>query len=273
MARKARENFRPLNDALDIIDLGHQAYLPVLELQRALRLQRLQGSVTSDILLLVEHDPVYTLGRGTTSASLPLPLDELRRRGATVEEVERGGDVTWHGPGQLVGYPIIDLSRHREDLHWYLRTVERSLIDALAALEITAGINPGRTGVWTRGRKIASIGIHVKQWVTMHGFALNVDPDLAWFELIVPCGIQGVDMTSIERELGPAPGGSHWDAARAAVSQAFGAAFSRELRTGAPRELGPVASMLNPQGFVPGRSVAPQDLRPDPVRGNASPHG
>lgn len=187
---------------LDVVDLGRRPYLETLELQRALRLGRVDGSLPNDLLLLVEHDPVYTLGRGTEATSLPLPAAALEARGATVVEVERGGDVTWHGPGQLVGYPILHLSAHREDLHWYLRTLEGALIDALEQLGIPAERVPGKTGVWTRGRKIASLGIHVKQWVTLHGFALNVDPDLAWFEAIVPCGLHGVTMTSVANELG-----------------------------------------------------------------------
>ena len=121
-------------------------------------------------------------------------------------EVERGGDVTFHGPGQLVGYPILDLASTRHDLHWYLRQLEETLIAALAALGIGGGTAPGLTGVWTSGRKIASIGIHVKQWVTFHGFALNVTTDLRCFDLIVPCGIHGVAMTSVAGELGARDG-------------------------------------------------------------------
>jgi lipoyl(octanoyl) transferase len=216
---------------VDVIDVGGQDYGDVLEMQRALRLGRLDGSVPQDVLLLVEHDPVYTLGRGTHRASLPRSESELRARGADVVEIERGGDVTWHGPGQLVGYPILDLTKHREDLHWYLRTLEQALIDALGGLGIAAERNPGKTGVWTRGRKIASIGVHVKQWVTLHGFALNVDPDLSWFDLIVPCGIQGVEMTSVRRELDtPVSGDALWQQAHDAVMTAFAAAFDREPR-------------------------------------------
>lgn len=189
---------------LDVVDLGRRPYLETLDLQRALRLRRVDGSLPNDLLLLVEHDPVYTLGRGTEPSSLPLPAAALEARGATVVEVERGGDVTWHGPGQLVGYPILHLSAHREDLHWYLRTLEGAIIEALGLLGIPAERVPGKTGVWTRGRKIASLGIHVKQWVTLHGFALNVDPDLAWFGAIVPCGLHGVEMTSVAAELGGA---------------------------------------------------------------------
>lgn len=186
---------------LNVVDLGRRPYHELLKLQRELRLARIDGTLASDTLLLVEHDPVYTLGRGTLASSLPIPVEALRARGADVVEIERGGDVTWHGPGQLVGYPIMHLSRHREDLHWYLRAIEQSLIDALESLGLPGERIPGKTGVWTRGRKIASIGIHVKQWVTLHGFALNVEPDLSWFETIVPCGIAGVVMTSVEREL------------------------------------------------------------------------
>jgi lipoate-protein ligase B len=125
----------------------------------------------------------------------------LRARGADVIDIERGGDVTWHGPGQLVGYPILDLTRHRADLHWYLRTLEAALITALAEFDVSANRVTGKTGVWVGHRKIASLGVHVRRWVTLHGFALNVQPDLEWFTAIVPCGLAGVDMTSIAREL------------------------------------------------------------------------
>jgi lipoyl(octanoyl) transferase len=173
----------------------------VLELQRELRRRRIEGELDEDVLLLVEHPPVITLGRGTRPSSLPIAPAELERRGVEVFEIERGGDVTFHGPGQLVGYPILDLRGHRQDLHWYLRSLEDVLIQALGALDIEADRNPGLTGVWTAGRKIASIGIHVKQWVTLHGFALNVTTDLDPFDLIVPCGIRQVVMTSVAAEL------------------------------------------------------------------------
>jgi lipoyl(octanoyl) transferase len=186
---------------LRIEDLGRRPYGEVLELQRDLRRRRIEGALGEDVLLLVEHPPVITLGRGTRPSSLPLAPTELERRGVEVFEVERGGDVTFHGPGQLVGYPILDLREHRQDLHWYLRSLEDVLIQALGGLDIEADRNPGLTGVWTAGRKIASIGIHVKQWVTLHGFALNVTTDLDPFDLIVPCGIRQVVMTSVAAEL------------------------------------------------------------------------
>ena len=210
---------------LIVRDLGRRAYGEVLELQRGLCRQRIAGEIDEDILLLVEHDPVVTLGRGTRAESLPLPQPELERRGVEVFEVERGGDVTFHGPGQLVGYPVLDLRQHREDLHWYLRRLEAGLIGGLGRLGVAAGPNPGLTGVWTRGRKIASIGIHVKQWVTFHGFALNVSTDLSYFDLIVPCGIRDVIMTSVAAELGRADSAVLWEETRQAVIAGMGEAL------------------------------------------------
>jgi lipoyl(octanoyl) transferase len=197
-------------------DLGRRPYGEVLELQRNLCQRRIAGEITEDQLLLVEHNPVVTLGRGTRPESLPLSAADLERRGIPVYQVERGGDVTYHGPGQLVGYPILDLREHREDLHWYLRRLEAGLIAGLDRLGIQAGPNPGLTGVWTRGRKLASIGIHVKQWVTYHGFALNVNTDLSYFDLIVPCGIRDVIMTSVAQELGRTDSGL-WEETRHAI--------------------------------------------------------
>ena len=209
---------------LVVQELGSRPYAEVLELQRSLARQRITGELGEDLLLLVEHEPVVTLGRGTQPQSLPLSASELNRRGVQQYEVERGGDVTFHGPGQLVGYPILDLREHREDLHWYLRTLEEALIRGLEALTIPAERNPGLTGVWTRGRKIASIGIHVKQWVTYHGFALNIHTDLSYFDLIVPCGIQDVVMTSVAMELGRTDR-SLWREARQAIVEGLGQAF------------------------------------------------
>ena len=197
-------------------DLGRRSYGEVLELQRSLCRQRIDGELADDLLLLVEHESVVTLGRGTRPGSIPLRPVEFARRGIELFEVERGGDVTFHGPGQLVGYPIIDLRRHREDLHWYLRRLEAGLVQALDILGVSAGINPGLTGVWTGGRKLASIGIHVKQWVTYHGFALNVTTNLDYFDLIVPCGIKDVIMTSVAQELGRTDA-ALWEETRHAV--------------------------------------------------------
>jgi lipoate-protein ligase B len=217
-----------VSSELEVVDLGQLGYLESLDLQRRLRMARIDGTESNDILLLVQHEPTYTLGRSTKESSLPIDREQLRLRGATVVEVERGGDVTWHGPGQLVGYPIINLSEHREDLHWYLRTLERALISALVELGVSGNVEAGKTGVWVEDRKIASIGIHVKQWVTLHGFALNVAPDLSWFDSIVPCGLPGVTMTSLRAELGNESGdGELWQRATGEVVSALSSAFNQ----------------------------------------------
>ena len=205
-----------MNRRLDVRRLGRVHYGEALAIQRRLADERIAGAIP-DTLLLLEHPPVVTLGRGTKESSLPLQPDALRRQGVDVFEIERGGDVTYHGPGQLVGYPILDLQGLRPDLHWYLRQLEEALIQAVAGFGITAERNPGYTGVWTQGRKIASIGIHVRQWVTWHGFALNVTTDLSAFDLIVPCGIKDVVMTSVVRE-SPAAAGMAKDTLDAAVA-------------------------------------------------------
>jgi len=184
------------------VTLGRLPYGDALELQRSIARDRISGTIPQDVLLLVEHPPVVTLGRGTKEKNLVSSPEFLQSKGVELFEVERGGDVTFHGLGQLVGYPIIDLKRHREDLHWYLRKIEEGLINTLADYGIPGERNTAFTGVWTRGRKIASIGVHARDWVTWHGFALNVTTDLSYFDLIVPCGIDGVVMTSIARELG-----------------------------------------------------------------------
>lgn len=191
-------------EELWVVDLGTRRYGEVLELQRAVARARISGDIEQDVLLLVEHPPVVTLGRSSKDAHLLANAEQLAARGVELFEVERGGDVTFHGPGQLVGYPIIDLKRHKQDLHWYLRQVEEVLIRALGHLGIGGERVPRYTGVWTRQRKIASIGVHARDWVTWHGFALNVATELSYFDLIVPCGIPEVTMTSVQRELGRA---------------------------------------------------------------------
>ncbi len=215
---------------LEVIQAGRVPYGEALEWQRRLARDRIAGRLPNDVLLLLEHPPVITLGRNSHAEHV---LADSVGGGIEVFEIERGGDVTYHGPGQLVGYPIIDLTNHRQDLHWYLRTLEQALIAALARLDIPAERKPGYTGVWTRGgeRKIASIGVHVKQWVTWHGFALNVTTDLTAFDRIVPCGIAGVEMTSVEKEGGGGKGeAALWGETVRAVIQAFESAFNLTAR-------------------------------------------
>ena len=208
---------------LHVANLGTMRYAEALDYQREIARQRISGELDQDILLLVQHPPVVTLGRSSKQKNMISSPEFLASKGVELFEVERGGDVTFHGPGQLVGYPIIDLTRHKEDLHWYLRSVEEALINALERTGIRAERNTGFTGVWTQGRKIASIGVHARDWVTWHGFALNVTTDLTFFDLIVPCGIDGVVMTSVQKELGP--GAPDMALVEKTVAAAFGDVF------------------------------------------------
>ncbi|MEP6729100.1 MAG: lipoyl(octanoyl) transferase LipB [bacterium] len=191
-----------------VCNLGTLPYGEALELQRAVARARISGAFDQDLLLLVEHPPVVTLGRSSKEQHLLASPAMLAARGVELHEVERGGDVTFHGPGQLVGYPIIDLKRHKKDLHWFLRRVEDAIIGSIAPLGVIGERNVGYTGVWTGGRKLASIGVHARDWVTWHGFALNVTTDLSYFELMVPCGIAAVEMTTVSDELRRARGDS-----------------------------------------------------------------
>jgi lipoyl(octanoyl) transferase len=169
-----------------LIIAGQVPYTRAWEWQRSLLKARLQNPALDDVLLLLEHPPVYTLGQGGDSSFLK--FDPIQT-GAEIHRVERGGEVTYHCPGQLVGYPILNLRHYQQDLHWYLRQLEEVLIQAIAAFGIKAERIAGLTGVWVDGYKVAAIGIKASRWVTMHGFALNVCPDLTGFEQIVPCGI------------------------------------------------------------------------------------
>ena len=193
---------------LYVVDLGTMSYAEAWDLQKQVAQARIAGEIEQDVLLLVEHPPVVTLGRSSKEAHLVASRELLAERGVELFEVERGGDVTYHGPGQLVGYPIIDLKRHRQDLHWYLRQLEEAIIQGVAPFGVRGWRHQGFTGVWTgeegQPRKLASIGVHARDWVTWHGFALNVATDLSAFDLIVPCGIPTVSMTSMSRELGDA---------------------------------------------------------------------
>jgi len=181
---------------LEVATPGRVPYAEAVGWQERLVDRRLAGG--RDALLLLEHPPVYTLGRGAD----PIYLGGAATGGVPVVRTHRGGQVTYHGPGQLVGYPIVDLRAFRTDVRWYVTMIEDVLIGALGTFGIGAGRREGFRGVWVEGRKIASIGIAVRRWVAWHGFALNVADDLAPFARITPCGISGVEMTSVTREGG-----------------------------------------------------------------------
>ena len=187
-----------MNKALEWRWLGRMNFAEALALQEELVAKKRENRDTIDELLLLEHEPVYTIGRTPDQSSLV----DAAHLSHPLFAINRGGQATYHGPGQLIGYPIIDLRRCGQDLHRYLRWLEDLLIQTLAIYEISARTRPGLTGVWIDRRKIASIGVGVRHWITMHGFALNVCGDLAPFARIIPCGIQNVTMTSIEKETG-----------------------------------------------------------------------
>ena len=191
---------RPLRAAW----LGRIAYAPAFDLQRALADRRANGEI-DDTLLLLEHDAVYTLGRRATDGEVLLDARALAARGIAVERTDRGGRVTYHGPGQLVGYPIVDLGQNG-DLVAYVRTLERALIATVAEFGIDGGTIDGLTGVWVGDSKIGAIGVHVSRGVTTHGFALNITADLDAFNGIIPCGIVDRGVTSIEALTGLRPG-------------------------------------------------------------------
>jgi len=205
---------------MDLRRLGLVSYREAWALQNRLADARRMG-LAPDTLILLEHPHTYTIGRSGTRDHVFLTEAELAARGITCLDVDRGGDVTYHGPGQLVGYPIVDLGP-RPDVGWYLRHLEDCLIETLADFGIAAGRLSGYTGVWIGVRKIAAIGVKVSQGVTTHGFALNVTTDLSLFTHILPCGIPDKGVTSMAVELGHAP-------AMMAVEDAVGAHFSKRF--------------------------------------------
>jgi lipoyl(octanoyl) transferase len=204
-------------------DLGRIGYAEAFDLQRTLVERRKRGEI-SDQLLIVEHPHVVTMGRNGHDANVLASPELLERAGIQFHRTDRGGDVTYHGPGQIVGYPIVDLREWKRDVVAYVRAIEQVIIDALAEFSIDAKRVDGSTGVWTDRGKIAAIGVHISRWVTSHGFALNVDTDLSFFKYIVPCGLTK-PVTSM-RELGCTA-----DRAQvvAALERSFGRIFDRNM--------------------------------------------
>ena len=181
---------------IDILDLGVRSYKKVWDLQKELVKKRQNGQI-NDTLILVEHEPVYTLGKNADENHI---LQHTPRNVKTYQ-IERGGDVTFHGPGQLVGYPILDLHNYKKSISWYMRGLEQLIIYTLAEFMVTAERKEGLTGVWVGDEKIAALGVRVTRWITMHGFALNVKPDLTYYSSIIPCGIFENGVTSMARLL------------------------------------------------------------------------
>ena len=198
-------------------DLGIRSYQEVWDLQKDFQKKRIEKRL-DDTLILVEHEPVYTLGKNANKNHLL----QSRDRSVNVFDIERGGDITFHGPGQLVGYPIIDLSYYRRSVSWYMRRLEQLAIDVLKDFGISASRIKGLTGVWVGEEKIAAQGVRISRWVTMHGFSLNVNPDLSFYDGIIPCGIFDHGITSMEELLGSA---QDMDKVKAMVVEKFNNLF------------------------------------------------
>lgn len=249
---------------ISVLHLGEQDYATALSLQKRLVDLRKQGAI-SDVLLLLEHTPVITLGRNAKAANIIAAPELLARRGVEVFESDRGGDVTFHGPGQLVGYPIFDLrafpsnAENRKTLGAieYVRRLEEVLIRTCASFSIPAKRIPGFTGVWTENdAKIAALGVHISRGVTSHGIALNVSTDLSFFNLIIPCGITSKPVTSMAKELGKLP--AMEDVANT-VSREFGQVFASQIlwldsldallgpKVGVPLQLPPELRQVHPE--------------------------
>ena len=184
-----------MNNKINILDLGRMDYKSSWEFQKNLHKDVLNGN-KPDTLILVEHEPVFTLGKNANKDNL------LDRGNVKVFNVERGGDITFHGPGQLVGYPILDLNNYKKNISWFMRTLEEILIECLNTFDIDAHQKKGLTGVWVNDEKIGAQGVKISRWVTMHGFSLNINTDLSFFEMIVPCGITDCKVTSMKKLLG-----------------------------------------------------------------------
>ena len=213
-----------------VIDAGPIPYGPACELQRRLVEARMAGAIP-DVLLLCGHLHVITLGRNAKRANLLASESLLQKRGVELHETDRGGDITYHGPGQIVGYPILDLAGHRRDVRWYVAQLEELMIRATADFGLAAHRVEDQRGVWLDApsgeEKLGALGVHLSRWVTSHGFAYNVLTDLSYFELIVPCGIAGKRATSLERALGRAV--PEQDVRERLVAR-FGDVFDRQLQ-------------------------------------------
>lgn len=211
----------------NVEQLGLIDYEEGLRLQRQRVAQR-KACEIPDTLLLLEHPHVYTLGRNATREHLLVSPERLVSLGAQVFETDRGGDITYHGPGQLVGYPILDLTRHRRDISWYMRSLEEVFISVAADYGVRAGRLPGAAGVWVGDAKLVAMGVHVSRWVTSHGFAFNVNTDLKYFDWIVPCGLPDKGVTSLQQLLGK---NVEMESVIERVVKGFGETFGFEMQS------------------------------------------
>ena len=213
---------------INVYSLGLLDYQQAFKLQDVLLQKRINGDIP-DTLLLLEHPPTLTMGKSDDVRNLRVPESHLKAQGIATYSTDRGGSITWHGPGQLVGYPIIDLADRNKDLHRYIRDLEETIIQMLAGFGIRSGRDKINIGVWVGREKIAAIGVRIRKWVTKHGFAVNVNSDLTHFSLINPCGITGRGVTSMARVLGrDVPMAD----VRTAVIDAMGAVFGVPTRLG-----------------------------------------
>ena len=177
----------------NILDLGLSDYNETWKLQKQLQSKRILGEI-KDHFLLVEHPPVFTLGKNASKEHIISNLDNV-----SIIQTDRGGNITFHGPGQLVGYPILDLNHYKRSITWYMRELEQLIIDVLFEYDIDANRKKGLTGIWVKNKKIAALGVRISKWVTMHGFSLNINPDLNYYEYIIPCGIKEYGVTSMAK--------------------------------------------------------------------------
>jgi lipoyl(octanoyl) transferase len=235
-----------MSNEILVVRRGIVPYEEARETQRRLAGER-QREEIPDVLLLLEHPPVYTRGRRSTAEELPMGTEWYETQGIEVRDTDRGGRVTYHGPGQLVAYPIVSLRPYGDDVHEYVRRLERVMISSLAEHGVQAGLIDGQTGVWVGERKIGSIGVHVSRGVTTHGLAVNVSNDLQPFEWIVPCGIEGCRVTSLSRELGAE---QDLGAFAATVAARFGEVYGRT----------PVKTEAASLGIAPSGDAAPATL-------------
>ncbi len=218
---------------MHVLDLGNKDYKEVWEIQKTIHEKRVKEE-SPNTLILVEHNPVITMGRSGQQSNVLFPVELLKEKGVDFYHIERGGDATYHGPGQLVGYPIFNVRDGLAGIKPFIAGIETAIISTLQHFGIEAYIKEKMIGVWTESGKICSIGVAVKKWVSFHGFALNVNTDMSYFDLIVPCGLKNVEMTSMQRILGKA---IPMSAVKRSIVRSFGDVFEQEIKNVCLKEI------------------------------------